>query len=80
MLEVSQTSGDNRDACDDKAGPKCYAYDSKLEPAPGTDPLFYDLTVTTSGTEEQSDHIVKKLQFRCFAFKNGDYIEVPTAH
>jgi hypothetical protein len=78
VLEVPETSGNNRDACNDMAGPKCYSYDSKLEAAPGADPRFYDLTITTSGTDEQEDKIVKKFQVRRFIFKDGAYAEAPT--
>ncbi|MEW6730764.1 MAG: hypothetical protein AB1489_05455 [Acidobacteriota bacterium] len=69
---VEEIYQDNEGSCGGDLG-ECWKYDSKIEFVPGSNPLYFDLKVTTSGTKQSDDKVINFNEVRTYRFQNGKY-------
>lgn len=74
VLIVDEFGGDNGGACGEGLA-ACYSFSSKLEFVAGANPDYYDARVTTTGTKEDKDGNVRRVNtVKKYAFVNGKYM------
>ena len=74
VLTVDEFGGDNGGACGEGLA-ACYSFSSKLEFVPGANPDYYDAKVTTTGTKEDNDGNVRRVNaVKKYTFANGKYV------
>lgn len=79
LLRLSEFSGDNSGSgCNEGseiAGP-CWKYSSKVDFQPGTNPDYFDIKVTTSGTKLNDAGEVREVNaVRRYKFTQGHYVD-----
>ena len=74
VLTVEEYSADNGGTCGEGLA-TCYSFSSKLEFVAGSNPEFYDARVTTTGTKEDKDGNVRRVNsVKKYTFANGKYV------
>ena len=73
VLDVKDYGGDNGGTCGEGLA-TCYSFTSKLEFIPGANADYYDAKITTTGTKEDDNGVIRSANaVKKYAFADGKY-------
>jgi serine/threonine protein kinase len=73
VLDVKDYSGDNGGTCGEGLA-TCYSFTSKLEFIPGANADYYDAKITTTGTKEDDNGVIRSANaVKKYTFADGKY-------
>lgn len=73
-FQIAETSASNEEACDKtQKRNECYSFDSELTTVPSGNKKYFDLLISTKGTELKKDRKVAVNRAQRFVFDNGEY-------